>query len=121
MRFACSIHAVFEKLRLGVKCDVETRQQLREDSEGRSDAKFTFTSSDTSFAASIRGCFRTFTLQQNHILVTNEKNRELMNATVTLTDDKDCRLAVGQEVLEEWQFRKRAMESLFFDETGGAR
>jgi len=42
----------------------------------------------------------------------------MMSATVTLTDDRECRIVVGLEIIEEWQFRKRALEFLFFGEVG---
>lgn len=48
----------------------------------------------------------------------HDNNKEMMSATVTLTDDRECRIVVGLEIIEEWQFRKRALEFLFFGEVG---
>jgi hypothetical protein len=33
---------------------------------------------------------------------------------VTLNDEGECRLKVGDDELEEWQVLKRALETLFF-------
>ena len=48
----------------------------------------------------------------------HDNNKEMMSATVTLTDDRECRIVVGLEIIEEWLFRKRALEFLFFGEVG---
>lgn len=123
-RNECSIEKVFHRLRLDVQTDVETRQSLRERGEFGFDQSFAFTSSGNKFSASMRtrthGRSVIFAFRKNHIVVLDDIDRELMSATVTLTDDKGCRLVVGEEVLDEWQFRKRALESLFFDEIGEA-
>lgn len=40
------------------------------------------------------------------------------SATLTINKDKQCRFLVAGEELEEWQFRKKALEPLFFSCNG---
>ena len=123
-RHACSIEAVFERLKLGVQSDVEERQKLRERGEFGFESSFTFTPTIDRFSASVRthdsGRAVVFCLRRNrnHIVILDDNNKEMMSATVTLTDDRECRIVVGLEIIEEWQFRKRALEFLFFGEVG---
>jgi len=37
-----------------------------------------------------------------------------LKATLSLNDEGECRLKVGTEELMQWQFRRRALEDLFF-------
>jgi hypothetical protein len=38
----------------------------------------------------------------------------LFRASITLTNGGQCKLRVGEEELEQWQFRRMALEKLFF-------
>ena len=42
-------------------------------------------------------------------------NKLNLVATVGINDQGECRLRIGEEELENWQFRKRVLEALFFD------
>jgi len=48
------------------------------------------------------------------ISVRRDDGTFVLEATLALNDDGKCRLKVGKEELSFWQFRKRAMEDLFF-------
>ena len=48
------------------------------------------------------------------IVVVDENDKELFSASVTVNNDKECVVVVGDEELEQWQFRKKALETLFF-------
>ncbi len=121
-RAGCSLKQVFDNLRLGVQADVETRQKLREHHEGFGYLQsFSFASKASRFSASVdyqasRGSV-IFVLLADRIAVLDENNEELFNATVTLNNEKQCMLVVEKEEMEEWQFRKKALEVLFFSES----
>jgi|GEM_PF-1199749 hypothetical protein len=48
------------------------------------------------------------------IMVKDEGNKSEWNARVTLNDEGRCVLQSDDGVLEHWQFRKRALQRLFF-------
>jgi hypothetical protein len=121
-RNECSISTVFEKLRLDVKADIETRQSLRAHHPGWGyEEDFSFASNGSKFSATAQipkaGRHSViFFLSGNRILLTDENDEALFDATVTLNNDRECMLVVGEEQMEGWQFRKRALEPLFFGE-----
>jgi hypothetical protein len=57
-----------------------------------------------------------FTLNQYHISVGDGREKTNFSATLTLNKDKQCMFLVGNKELEGWQFRKQALELLFFSE-----
>ena len=61
--------------------------------------------------------FVEFICTKNGISAHNGLGEIVIAATLTLNDDGDCRLKAGEEgsLLTLPQFRKRALESLFFD------
>jgi hypothetical protein len=62
-----------------------------------------------------------FVREQDRITVshtTNEGATLLFEASITLNNRGECRLKVGNEELELWQIRRKALETLFF---GGTR
>jgi hypothetical protein len=120
-RVDCSANSVFERLRLGVKDDVERRQELREKSDEFGFMYgFAFHTKGSSFSAvrqNIQGNKAViFSLLENRIAVKNHNNDEFLSATVTLNDDKECVLVVSGMEMQEWQFRKRALEELLFSD-----
>jgi len=59
----------------------------------------------------------TFKLSKSQIAVVKRRDGredEQFSATLTINKDKQCRFLVGSDELEEWQFRKKALEPLFF-------
>jgi hypothetical protein len=118
-RNACSISAVFDKLMLDVKSDIDQRQELRERHEGLGHLEsFTFASNGSKFSAIAQNPKSRhsiiFSLRENRLVVSNEHDKELFVATVTLNNDKRCMLVVAGEQMEAWQFRRLALETLFF-------
>jgi hypothetical protein len=57
----------------------------------------------------VPGC----TLKTNGIVVKAD-DKVVLEGHAVLSDDGACRLRVNGEDLEFWQFRKRALEALFF-------
>ena len=56
----------------------------------------------------------TFRKTDSGVKVTAEDDKVLHAATLTLGEDGECRLKLNREELEFWQFRRRALEDLFF-------
>ena len=54
-------------------------------------------------------------LRETSISVHDDHNQPIMEATLTLSDDGHCRLKVNNQEKEFWQFRRMALEALFFD------
>jgi|SRR5271157_3588337 len=116
---ACSIALVFEKLRLQVKSDVETREAMRELPKSQHYA-FKFISNDREFSAAVHGhkihraVIFSLSLPSQSIKVRDEKDTLLFDATTTINDEGECRLKVNGQERELWQVRKMALESLLF-------
>jgi hypothetical protein len=119
----CSPKVVFEQLMLGVKSDVKSRNE----SLYRIKANYNFTVvSDGSItkvfiitSANIAGEQHSpkavsFSLQTDKIEAMDEGGNLICSATLTLNDKRECRLKVEEKELEQWQFRKLALESLLF-------
>jgi hypothetical protein len=115
-RSECSLAKVFQTLRLQVEADVATRKALR--TEG---VPFTFgtAANGHTFSVFVDGnqLYRTvkFGLTDKAICVYGDDDRLLFEGRVTLSDDGECRLRVGEKELELWQFRRDALEELFFN------
>ncbi|HET6841026.1 MAG TPA: hypothetical protein VFK06_04970 [Candidatus Angelobacter sp.] len=124
-RNECSISKMFERLRFDIKTDVEKRQQLRERHPQLgflNDFSFISKSNKLSVLAQTDGQDRrsiVFSLRGEYIFVLDENDTELFRATVTLNNQKQCVLMVDKEELEEWQFRKKALDAIFFANVKG--
>ncbi len=113
-RAACSLPVVFKELQLGVQNDIQTMESL-----AAGQARFSIT-------ALMRGRFSvvrdekgfpdsvTFALENGAITVRDDENAVIATATVTLNDKGECKLKTGTDELEQWQFRRRTLEKLFF-------
>jgi hypothetical protein len=116
-RSLCSPVAVFEKIKLQVEEDVRVRNA----SLGGSRTQFRFIANGGSFvvamdAPGVVGRGVKFILTQTGIEVLDAKDKKLLEASLTLNDDGECRLKVDNLEREFWQFRKQALETLFFQE-----
>jgi hypothetical protein len=58
-----------------------------------------------------------FYLEDDRIVVRRGIQNEQITATLTLDDEGRCKLRVGERVLDQWQFRRLALESLLFETT----
>jgi hypothetical protein len=123
-RNECSLEKAFEKLRLDVKADVDKRQALRvkPPSWDGFEYGFNYSSNTSAFSASIHASNRSsqgviFRLEPaGYIAVLNKNDEELFRATVTLDNERQCKFVVDGVELEDWQFRKKALEHIFFGE-----
>ena len=119
----CTATAMFERLRAGVKQDVERRNALErpddgfrfefsEDAEGFDVARLEasrFTAAKT--AALVR-----FERAGRHIHVRGEDVDVEFTAILTLDPAGHCRFVIGEALYAEWEVRRMALELLFFDE-----
>jgi hypothetical protein len=119
-RHGCSIDSVFEKLRLDVKSDLDTRKNLGEQHDTFSfEPHFSFSSSQDAFSASVH--FRNgnkraaiFRRGKGYIGVADVDDKEIFRASLTLNKERQCRLVVDGEELEDWQFRMKVLEPVLF-------
>ena len=117
-RANCSTQKVFRSLELGVKADVDKRNAVRQNGEPKWDT----TSSAERFSAFRDGgdgwspLVVEFAIEGDRIDVCHNGGH-VFGAKLTINNKGQCRLKVqGQELeLEEWQFRRRALEDLFFE------
>ena len=110
-RADCSLADAFHRIKSGVAKDVElmnARQQRY---------AFKFTDNGSDFVVSVLlphiHAFVTFRLKRMHIEFV-DRGGSLTTATVALNDDGDCLVKVNGRTREFWQFRKDALEPLFF-------
>jgi hypothetical protein len=119
----CNATAVFERLRAGVRDDIQRRNGLL----GRDDGwKFELHEEDGGFEAS-RVDESGFGGSRVAALVAFERAGRRINvrgdgvdvdftAVVTLDGTGSCRLVVGEAMYSEWEVRRMALEQLFFEE-----
>jgi hypothetical protein len=119
-RAECSASKVFRQLELQVKTDVEKRNLLRTDNEKSkyffecaSDG-FRFSVFLTSHSVETEEIGATFSRTPQGIDVHSLKGELLFSGTVTLSNDRECRVKVGGNEYNCWQFRKLALEDVFF-------
>jgi hypothetical protein len=116
-RSKCSIAVVFAEIRLGAIGDCEQAQaELSkngwpgfETTEMRSNRFAVIRSHNPAFNRSVE-----FVCNGSAIEVNDGNGKILMTATLTLTDEGECKLKVGDRELDQWQFRRAALEELFF-------
>jgi hypothetical protein len=114
-RSECSMTKMFMRLKADVEEDVEAANLLFKGTG----VKFGFTPNAASFTVYqdvIPLKEVSFTLNQYNISVGDGREKIKFSATLTLNKDKQCRFLLGTEELEGWQFRKKALELLFFSE-----
>ena len=116
-RAECSTTEMFNKLRLQVQKDVERWKALKVNSE----LKISMDNEAGVFAVSVEGVavYRgvRFILAEDAIVVDGiAPEKRMFLASVTLSDDGECRLKItGKEKeYDLWQFRKLALEWVLF-------
>jgi len=114
---------MFERLRAGVKQDVERRNALVGFDDG---SRFEFSEDGEAFdVARLEGS--RFTDPKTAALVRFERAGRRINvrgedvdvdftAILTLDPAGQCRFVVGEALYAEWEVRRMALELLFFDE-----
>jgi hypothetical protein len=117
LRHKCSPLEVFLDLKEGSKSDVEERNSLRKDGDPllfkvklHNGQAFSVIREGSPVYGVVR-----FAWDSSGIVVQDREDKILAKATLTLTDEKQCKLRIADGLeLEPWQFRKRFLEDLFF-------
>jgi hypothetical protein len=120
----CTAASMFERLRAGVKQDVERRNALA-DLDGASRFEFSEDGDDVFDVARLEGS--RFTDPRIAALVRFERAGRRINvhsedvdvdftAVLTLDPAGQCRFVVGEALYAEWEIRRMALELLFFDQ-----
>ena len=119
-RAACTIATVFNEICDGIRSDVEAFnlvKRLREESQFRADMH---SDGSTIFIAQPNQIpqHRVIVgMAGEKIIVKRDWNRQLQEewfVTIGLNDEGRCTLRIDGNPLEQWQFRRRALEGLFF-------
>jgi hypothetical protein len=112
-RAACTVNSVFESLYIEIKSDVELANGKRKQQFGvnRNGGVITVFQENSSPPRSVA-----FGISGVVIFAEDSRSRKRTEATLTLNDKGKCRLKVGDLERERWQFRKDALEDLFFGE-----
>ena len=121
-RNSCSPHAVFLRLRNGAKHDVAVREKQLKESAKLIGFKVEPIIEGKSFCVRRSGDKLTdsvdFRWSDLGISAHREDDTTIVEASLTLNDEAECRLKIGQvgqeEIITFWQFRQRALEDLFF-------
>lgn len=118
-RANCNARHVFHDIRDEVEKDIATRNTFITERQKADFVGFQFEPQDAASFAIIRNGASivsriTFKCGDSAITVLDDAGRKLVEATLTLNDAGECRLAVNKEELAHWQFRRRALQDLFF-------
>lgn len=114
VRMECSAYKMFKELKNGVREDVHKRN------EGRQNESVVFELGAESgkgfsvFRSSNAGTEAIDFLFENNEVIVSDNQTTLFRATATVNDEGRCKFVVGNDELEHWQLRKKALEKLFF-------
>lgn len=116
-RHACSMSEMFERLKLSVQADVDLRNALRDEHKNY---KFNFVGSGSSFSVVREGNMISykavsFHCRGNTLVVTDYDDKVLLEATLTLNDEGECKFRVKGQERDSWQIRRMALEPMFFE------
>ena len=119
-RAKCTPFRIFESLRQQVREDMEKRNRLSAET-GIVPISYLFQEEARWFAVVRLGTYGhvlsgvLFSLTPDGITVADAVSRDVIcNAALTISDDGNCRLKVGANEYNLWQFRKLALQELFF-------
>jgi hypothetical protein len=122
-RAACSSVKVFEQLRSQITHDVELRNKMCEQQgwkfamHGESDIFSVFLDSTVYHRETPYRIVR-FRREGQRITARYGDDTDIFIATLTLSDDGECRLRIKEKNYELWQVRHMALERLFFEVIG---
>jgi hypothetical protein len=117
-RSICTPAQVMQRLRLQIEDDVEKRKALMTPNE-KAKCDFSTTYEGRKLTVMVEGEQLwggvTFSLLPTGIAVHDMKSEDLLyEAKLTLSNDGDCKLKVGDTEYNLWQFRKLTLEDVLF-------
>ena len=112
-RAECSLNVVFRSICLEIESDIAKRNALP---GAGSPFVAKYDGDDLIVFKNIqRAPYFTFRQTEKSIEVVNGHTKVVrLSACLTLSDDGQCRLKIDDKECEFWQFRRRALEELFF-------
>mgnify|MGYP003350407536 FL=1 len=116
-RAGCSGQHVFRKMKEEIRRDVEIRNRLRGESPT---FVFKFSDEGQTFTVALEGAKApasvTFGSQGDRIIATDQSGAAIAEATPMMSAEATCTLAMPghEQPCEDWQFRAKALEHLFF-------
>jgi hypothetical protein len=121
VRAKCNPKDVFDSLKAQVESDVDKRDALRSEDELAYQIKFVFEGAATAFKVTRAQMMEpqqyvVFSLTDQGIKVSYKSDMVLptIPATLTLSDEGECKLMADGKEYYSWQFRKRALEPVLF-------
>jgi hypothetical protein len=119
-RSKCSLREALLRLQRETEKDVEVRNALRPEGVKY---QFSLAPNADAFVVSLSGfgmpsssvCVR---LEKGYIAVYDDARNEMFQARITLNDDGECRFLIDGNERAFWQFRRRALDRLFFSLLG---
>jgi hypothetical protein len=123
-RANCSLPQMFKKLQMSIAADVEVRNNLISPAN-RQRLTFSFVNGSGNRFSVIREEYVLLPVaptsrsvdfvMSNGAISVSEEGTAFLSATVTLNKFGRCVYKVGEEELEVWELRRKALEKLFFD------
>jgi hypothetical protein len=118
-RCECSLQKVFERIKTEVEADVQTRRNIQGKFSGVSfrtdDRGEVFIVRRVAVGEPALPLWVAFERREQAIAVTHPQKGVVVTAFPVLNDKGLCCLMIDAVEYEFWQFRKLALESLFFD------
>jgi hypothetical protein len=119
-RANCVAFKVFQQLKVDIEKDIEVRNSLVPIQQ-RTTHNIGFsleTNDNVIFSVHRSGAnivsLIQFRMDGENIVVRDNKDRTILTASLTLNNAGECVLGVDSSELTSWQFRRRALEQLFF-------
>jgi len=119
-RADCSLAVVFKSLEHGVSEDVKVANGL----VGSSPIRFSLVQGSRQFSvireegatalSPIPTTYEVNFIIEGQEIVISRENRAFLRASLTLNNEGECKLKIGDSELDQWQVRRMALEELFF-------
>jgi len=116
-RAACSLPKVFQQLKLEIEADVKARNEKRGENPYY---EFSLIAKNGNLVILVSGNNLpqktvTIKLTTKGISVHDTDDDFMFEATLTLNNEGECRLKIDNQERDFWQFRRMALEDIFFE------
>lgn len=119
-RHNCDLYRKFTQLRREIENDIKKRNELITEQQKHNHYSFGLETNETdTFTVHRNGAdivsLVQFRIEGKMIAARDAKGALLVEASLTLNDQGRCMLLLGNKELENWCFRRRALEIFFFE------
>jgi len=119
VRSSCTLAEVFSALRFGIEGDVNAiNKTYRLEGAEAFALKTIEPNGFVVYKTKNSGRSVRFFLEENGIEIYDDITNQKHSAGITLTNEGRCKLRIEAEELEQWQVRRIALESMFFEGRG---